>query len=714
VKIRRAAPPGPAAPQDAAMADTATAITATATVNTVDTATTTAAAEAPAPAPAPRSRPAEPAAAAPVPGGPGIWLPFAAAGLCALSGAAATVSYAAQYRLVYAARRLAVAALLEAAIPDAAALVFACLGVALALLGRRAIRARLLNMASAGTSVFMNVIAAAPGWRNLAVWAMPPAAYVLASDTLIGAVARRQPAAQPKELTLLAGTAWLALWLLRLSVAPRSTLGGFRAWGIEECPVAPGRRAPAPSRRPPFPFHHKERPPAPRSASPLRPPGRPGEPAPRSRRQRQHPGRTGTPPSRSRRQQPRRANKPAHRKRHRRPPGDEDRAVPVPGRQPARPPSRDPAGVGVADLRRGRAPGRPAQRLGPRRPAPRRPGRPERRAPVTGYLIVLAAVITADTAGRWAFLPAKHLPRNRARALRVRLHLRLHPGKGFATIVALHLRWGRLAALRRSRRICPSLPWLVRAVAPAEHSVFLGRAHWRHHLRVPLEEHVLVMAPPRTYKTAFLADVILRHPGAVLATTTKADVYRLTAAVRSWRGPVHVFNPQSIGGVPSTFAWSPVDGCEDPATAIRRADAFAFAVSREGVEGGTFWSAKASDYLRGYFCAAALGGYDMAAVATWVSGADPQVPERILNRARARQWALTLAELRSPAQKTTAISARERHQRRGPSADHHALPGTDRRSAVHGGGASLERPTGGFLASGPRRPLVRSRTAATV
>ena len=44
----------------------------------------------------------------------------------------------------------ALAAALEAAIPDAAALVFACLGVALALHGRRAVRARLLNGASAG------------------------------------------------------------------------------------------------------------------------------------------------------------------------------------------------------------------------------------------------------------------------------------------------------------------------------------------------------------------------------------------------------------------------------------------------------------------------------------------------------------------------------------------------------------------------------------
>ena len=182
-------------------------------------------------------------------GRPRVWLPIAAAGLCVLSGAAAAVSYAAQYRLVYTARHLAVAAGLEAAIPDAAALVFACLGVALAQHGRRAIRARLLNVASAGASVFMNVIAAAPGWRDLAVWAMPPAAYALASDTLIGVVRTGVIARYPdapglaEETTLLTVAGGLVLWLLRLSLAPRSTLTGFRAWAIDECPVAPGRRA---------------------------------------------------------------------------------------------------------------------------------------------------------------------------------------------------------------------------------------------------------------------------------------------------------------------------------------------------------------------------------------------------------------------------------------------------------------------------------------
>ena len=201
--------------------------------------------------------------------------------------------------------------------------------------------------------------------------------------------------------------------------------------------------------------------------------------------------------------------------------------------------------------------------------------------------IALAIVLIVAAFAAWAFLPARYLPGNRARHLRIRLHLRLHPGKGFAHVFSLWLRWGRLAALRRSGRIRPALPLRYRLHRPAR---ALGVPRPRPlpaRLRVPLEEHLLVMAPPRTYKTAFLADVILRYPGPVIATTTKPDIYALTSAVRAELGPVHVFNPQHIGGVPSTFCWSPVEGCEDPATAIRRADAFAFAVSQKGVEDGT-------------------------------------------------------------------------------------------------------------------------------
>jgi hypothetical protein len=179
----------------------------------------------------------------------GAWLVTAAGGLAVLAGAAATVSFSAQYQMVHAARGLPVIAALEAAIPDAAALIFASLGIALALHGRRAVRARLLNLASVGTSVAMNVLAAAPGWRDLAIWAMPPIAYALASDTLISvvratAIARRRITTDD-EATPLALIGGLVLWLVRLAMAPVSTLHGLRRWVLNECPIAPGRRSSA-------------------------------------------------------------------------------------------------------------------------------------------------------------------------------------------------------------------------------------------------------------------------------------------------------------------------------------------------------------------------------------------------------------------------------------------------------------------------------------
>jgi hypothetical protein len=174
--------------------------------------------------------------------------------LAVLAAAAAVVSFSAQYRMVHAAKGTPAVAALEAAIPDVAALIFATLGIALALHGKRAIRARVLNVAAVVTSVAMNVLAAGRGWRDLAIWVMPPIAYALASDTAIGVVRAwtlaRQKAldeALDDEATPLAILGGLLLWLLRLGIAPASTLADFRAWVIEECPVAPGRRAlPAP------------------------------------------------------------------------------------------------------------------------------------------------------------------------------------------------------------------------------------------------------------------------------------------------------------------------------------------------------------------------------------------------------------------------------------------------------------------------------------
>jgi type IV secretion system protein VirD4 len=269
------------------------------------------------------------------------------------------------------------------------------------------------------------------------------------------------------------------------------------------------------------------------------------------------------------------------------------------------------------------------------------------------YFAVLMSGLLGMAVLRWCFAPQSRLPRFRVRYLRLRLHLRLHPGRGHASVFELWLRWGRFAAFRRSGRIRPSLPAGRRLTRPREHSERLGRAQYRHQVAVPLEEHVLIMAPPRTYKTALLASVVLHFPGPVVATTTKHDVFQLTSGIRSRLGPVHVFNPQQVGGVPSTFRWNPVAGCADPATAIRRADGFAHAVNMSGTEDASFWTAKASDYLRCLFHAAAHAGGDMRLVARWALGS-AEAAEDILDQAGADQWAAELAELRGEAQKTAA------------------------------------------------------------
>src|SRR5262249_37446078 len=147
-------------------------------------------------------------------------------------------------------------------------------------------------------------------------------------------------------------------------------------------------------------------------------------------------------------------------------------------------------------------------------------------------------------AGKWAFWPSRNLPVNRGRHTRVRLRLFLHPGRGVASAFECWLRWGRLASLCGSGQARPSLTLWRGVCRPAEHGVFVGRAHYRLRLRVPVQESISITAPPRAGKTGMLADLALRFCGPVVATSVKSDIYELTSGIRAGRGPIGVFNPQ--------------------------------------------------------------------------------------------------------------------------------------------------------------------------
>jgi hypothetical protein len=105
---------------------------------------------------------------------------------------------------------------------------------------------------------------------------------------------------------------------------------------------------------------------------------------------------------------------------------------------------------------------------------------------------------------------------------------------------------------------------------PDRHSFFLGRAHHFRSVRIPVQGHGAIIDPPRSGKSALLSHLVLAAPGPALSTSSKPDLFALTAGVRARRGPVWVFNPQGIGGIPSNVRWSPLAGCHVPATAIRR------------------------------------------------------------------------------------------------------------------------------------------------
>ena len=211
------------------------------------------------------------------------WLVAATMALALLAAAAAVVSWDAQYVMVLRARHTLVIAALEAGIPDAGAAVFAALGIALALHGRRALRPRVLNLACVGLSLAMNAMAAGPSWRATAIWVMPAAVYALASDTLIAvvrahAIARKRAIGDvlaEDDATPLVVAGRVLLWLLRLVLAPASTLAGFRHWLITETPAAPRHPAaprPLPSLACPGRRCQRQFAPSPRAAN-----GKPGK-----------------------------------------------------------------------------------------------------------------------------------------------------------------------------------------------------------------------------------------------------------------------------------------------------------------------------------------------------------------------------------------------------------------------------------------------------
>ena len=148
------------------------------------------------------------------------------------------------------------------------------------------------------------------------------------------------------------------------------------------------------------------------------------------------------------------------------------------------------------------------------------------------------------------------------------------------------------------------------------------------------QDLVLLVAPPRQGKTAWLGGALIDFPGAALAASTKPDFYNLTAAFRGRDGrPVIVCNPRELGGIASTMRWSPVVGAEEVEIADLHARAMVDGARDTAVAQASndrFFEQRASLLLRVYLMAAAVSGLGMAEVAKWTRDAESRTPLRLI------------------------------------------------------------------------------------
>jgi hypothetical protein len=179
---------------------------------------------------------------------PGTRLIWAAAcGLAVLAVATFFVSFRAQYTFVYAVKREAGPALIEALIADVAMVVCALLALGMARAGQSAKVARLLVVVFAGLSAGMNYLAAdVASVRSVTVYVMPPAVVAVCTDQVVSVVRRF-------GLGISEDTAWavlgrsavaaarlagiIVLYSLRLVLAPAETAGGLRKMVLAAAPI---------------------------------------------------------------------------------------------------------------------------------------------------------------------------------------------------------------------------------------------------------------------------------------------------------------------------------------------------------------------------------------------------------------------------------------------------------------------------------------------
>ena len=174
---------------------------------------------------------------------------------------------------------------------------------------------------------------------------------------------------------------------------------------------------------------------------------------------------------------------------------------------------------------------------------------------------------------------------------------------------------GRRSLLRKAAIVRPSLQG---SAGPQQVGYSLGRLRGRQ-LWCSVEDSILLVGPPRMGKGLHIVvPWVLDAPGAVVCTSTRPDTLAVTVHARARKGPVAIFDPQRLAGLPDGLRWSPVRGCQKPRTALVRARGLAAGAGfGKSVSDSEFWSGQTETALRCLLHAAALDGRGASDLYRW-------------------------------------------------------------------------------------------------
>ena len=164
-------------------------------------------------------------------------------------------------------------------------------------------------------------------------------------------------------------------------------------------------------------------------------------------------------------------------------------------------------------------------------------------------------------------------------------------------------RWWQLKGIspRTYGRTHTLAPLLVERRQPDQ--IVVG-IHQGRRLAVQKNVHLLVIAPPRSGKTAgIIIPALLDHTGPVVSTSVRTDVRDRTITRRRELGEVFQWDPFSLSG--DTDFYDPIHGCKDWGHALRVARWFTGAVSLSTGGSQDYFNEEAENLLAPLIYAAA-------------------------------------------------------------------------------------------------------------